>query len=241
MSEQEVRQAFEQYRDKAGLIQPVINPGQDASGNGLLYTAEYVLALHKLKLLTVEDCHKFLTTVYKCMLEPGLLKRSPTHTDQQGLDDYVGVMAALYVTRRWAAADSIHKYGKDHWWVYNNSQPGTIRHKDGRINWSAMFFRMPQVIAHFKWATNRTPNLFERLYWFGTIIVASRAEKKNQDAWVLSYLLIQVMDRRSLLCTLAAEIWEMQFRKHYPGGLGEVLGSYFNNTEHPLCVHFPKE
>ena len=248
MTAVEFADALGEYTDADGLVSPYrMQVGQrNGSGNGLLYTSlAYLLLAVRARQYGVQ----FAEMVRKCYLLPGLLRRGPAHPDHEGPDDYLAVGAAAGVLRLGAfggackqVAGEILRYGRAHWWMMNNVDPG-------RWRWSSWFGRFPALIAHLEWAAWEPPPLWRRLAWAGALWLASRAEARQQDSWVQSWMMVltvEALDVESLTPTLrwweyrAMDNWRHRARGVFPGGLRQCLGEYFGNGEHPLVRYAPE-
>lgn len=230
-----LRDEIESYRDMDGLVAPKRTfPGQrNASGNGILYTAEYFLLLDlRGELLHPKDPADFMAVLLSCQNEPGLFNRSPVHPDQEAPDDYLGLVLASEVLRLPYAMD-IWAYGDRNHFVYNNVRPG-------KFTWTAWFGRMPQVVAHFQWCAGFTPALWRRLWWCGAVATAGFRGKGGEDAWILSWLLTRIIEREHVgdsLERMAIKIWRWRLKRAYPGGMKGVFSRYFG-PEHPIAKYW---
>lgn len=206
---------FHEYTDRYGLIHSVkVNSDKAPSTqNPLLYTSEaYILfALSGLNLMEVKP---FGSIVKQCEIEPGLYKRHPECDDQEAHDDYTGLCAASAITADRGIAKNILNYGRNNitWfmkiiplrYVYLNSPTGNLR--------KAWLGRMPQTVAHIRWAAGETPNLFQRLWWAAAIAKSAFGSGEDSDNWTLSWLLIQTYRNRAtragcLLADFAVSLW----------------------------------
>lgn len=257
--EAQMRDQFAQYIDRDGLVQPMAYPPNfNASGNGLLYTAEMYIILARTHVLNAHDLKKFESIIMSCEVERGLLKRSPTHGDQEGPDDYIGVTAASYILNRtsdnmsgmWRndIAQRILEYGErvkveyppclSFNYVYNNVKPGTSKHPDGRTNWSALFARMPQVVAHLKLAAKQQPSTIEMFVWQQSVMGCHDKPKNDQTARILSWLMVMTGHGQNDTCDRTTAEWYRRLKSQFPGGMRQVVAEYFQNPDHPLAKHW---
>lgn len=239
-SENEIRKEFSEYRDPYGLIQPYKNPGTGASGNGVLYTAEYIAVLWENKLLNDNDEVEFLDSMWNCEVCPGLIKRSPTNGDQEGPDDYIGITAASWMLSGFTQciAENILEYGEKNNWVYNNVKPGTNEDWDGKFNASAQMGRFPAMICHFYWCAKKTPPMWRQVWWVLALLWATAQPAKNHDNWILSWFMVQVAKGKNWFCDCAISIFEFQLKRLFPGGMKQLFSEYFQNPEHPISKYF---
>jgi len=247
------------YTDQYGLVTPNGQP----SGNGLLYSAEYLALLDELDNMGPDDVLHFHKVYYNCEKEKGLYNRHPNHTDQQGPDDYVGIATTAALIRPEMARDLL-AYGRNNLaplkgfiveqnklspslkkilvflfgnvrvkYNYNNVNPGTT-------NRSSWLGRQPQLITTFQMAAKERVALPRLLYWCLVISTSGLFDPKSQDAWSLSYLSLKVGGDHNFLTRLTRSIWRKRFKKHWPGGLNNLFATYFNNPEHPLAKYWPE-
>jgi hypothetical protein len=169
---------------------------------------------------------------------PGLYGRSRTNRDQQGIDDYVGVSTAAWMVGSIHVAKEILNYGKKNVWVYNNVRPGTNDDWDGSFNASAQMGRYPALICHLYWCAKETPPLWLQIYWAGSVLLASFKPRKDQDNWILSWLMIQVGRGRTWFIDLVISIHEFQRNMIFKDGMRQVFLEYFGDPEHPCARYF---
>ncbi len=234
-----LKEYIKNYMDSDNLValNPTV-PGQvNASGNGLLYTSLYYMCLSLRNELDESDHFDFDYLIRTCEREPGLLMRGPHHGDQEGPDDYLGVTAASLLLSLPNIPAKIVAYG-NHRYIYNNVQPGTYYHPDGRFNWSAMFWRMPQVIAHFHHTNRSKPTLFHRIYWALAVMYSTKEPASNQDAWMLSYLLVSAHDDRSWICRQVFKLWNKK-RKAKGIAVKDIVMRVMGPM-HPVTLYWPE-
>ena len=239
-----VREAFKPYIDDHGLVQPGLGRG---SNNGILFTAEYYITLLKAGELTPEDKKTFESIMDACQPEPGLTNRQPPntpHDDQEGLDDYIGLLAAAFLLGSDIGTEVLD-YGKRNHspyglqFYYNNVWPGTHKYKpgDNRTNWSAWLGRFPGFVAHAYLCGGEVPPFLYQLGWAATIKFSPKPE--NQDSYILSWLMVVAYDafpKKSFFMTRAANSFKQNLRKNFPGGIREVFSKYFE-PNHPLGIY----
>lgn len=235
-----LREDFAEYTDKDGLLQPWTDR---SSGNGLLYTSEMFILLVKLGMARQKDYDHYFSILKSCEVVPGLYHRSPDNKDQQGPDDYVGITAAGLllgtVVPKW-----VLDYGRDNDWVWNNLYPGTLRDRDGGYHMSPWLGRQLSFLCHLFFAAKERPTLLLRLSWAVAVIRAAYRKREDQDAKILSWLLVETFEAcgiQSTICTVAAAIFKLGLKRQFPDGISQVLSEYFQNPAHPLVRYWPKE
>lgn len=223
-----LREEIAQYQDADGFVTPRIGVG---SNNGILYTSEYYVLLVKLGLARHDDLYAFEQTMRKCQIEPGLFKRHPGASDQEGPDDYIGLTTAAYLLGS-DIAKEVLDYGKRHAFLYNNEMPGSVEHTDDRPNYSAMFGRSPSLIAHLYFAAGETPSFPLRLCWAVSVAYSAFRPSSDQDSHILSSLLVSAMGDKSGLCAHAARLRPSESK------MRQIVGDYFSDPHHPLARHW---
>lgn len=197
------------YIDSNGLL----SPNGEASGNGVLYSASFDIAngskLFEEAILT------------KCFVEPGLLRRSPTNSDQEAFDDYLGAVSAYP-----KVADAVFKYGAVHGWVFDNDKKTNIR------DWLG---RSPAFVAHISLAAGYDPGILGSLAWGWSVAMAGAFNKDDQDAWTISAIMIRGNRAQNVITKTASIIYKTRLLKRW-GTVANVYAKYFNDPEHPL-VH----
>lgn len=214
------------YIDEYGLVQNGINA---SSGNGLLFTAETIMVFVILGARNERMFKQFEDAYNRCQVQPGLLSRTPPgepfSQDQEGPDDYIGAGVASYFLKTDLAA-KILEYGRDQpfpYYNYNNIEPG----KFSLYSWLG---RQQNLICHLQFAAGEKPPMWRKLWWCAAIWDATRAEKGNQDAFILSWLCIKTMDGRSWLCQKVANYWWKKLLEKFPSGMEEVFREYFGSA-----------
>lgn len=246
------REKFTSYIDEDGFVQNKQWPQPfNESGNGFVYSAGRVCILRKSGEWTHTDVADFETLCKNSQIKPGLYKRSPTHKDQQGPDDICAIASAAseHDDLRYLAKELL-VYGLFPHPIpfnYNNVIPNTIfgiNNDTGKrkINWSAMFFRQPQLIAHFMYAWNKwKPPFFLRWVWNLTIKTNGfKGDTEDQDSWVLSWHLINAYRNSKFRTDKQDQLvheWYERFYKQWPGGMKELLTRYFGFS-HPLALEW---
>jgi hypothetical protein len=224
MTAEEIKKDAENYIDPYGLITPNGGP----SGNGLLYTSEWLVALKLKDEISEQDIHKFGKAIRSCRVAgyPALYNRNPSHPDREAPDDYIG-LAAVSSICGYHFIHQIVDWGNQTNWTYNNLNPEEFHIK----SW---FGRMPQVICHFKFAAGKSPSVLEKIWWCGTIILSGLRPVKDNNGRCLSWLLVETAKGKSWLCDLVGQWFMDKLNKDYPGGMSQVFTEYFT-FPHPIA------
>lgn len=236
------------FTDRYGLIHTKrVNENKDAStGNGLIYTSlAYGLSylLYPLNFRRVELQKAAWKVIVQCQVKSGLYRRSPDDDSGEGPDDYLGLGFLSGVCGMEYVAQDILSYGKygqgaGPWpfkYVYNNLVPGWFRIQ-------AWFGRFPALITHLKLGAGYYPSPWERLGWALSLVWDSYQPKQNQDAYIQSWMKIQVARpiykyRTSFVMEWAIDSWWHRFHKTWPGGISQVYEAYLGTANHPF-VHY---
>lgn len=228
-----LREKIISYLDSYGFVCPqILRP----SLNGLLYTGYYYSLLGARKeLKDAEDYLSWNYLVVLCEKEAGLLNRSPMSTDQEAVDDYIGVACASSFIAP-SIAKRILEYGRTHFVKY-----GPLKlfyyYKNGRdegANWNAWLGRFPALICQLEWAARETPPLWRRIYWAISTAFAGLFEPTSQDPWMQSYIMILAAPR-GIARWFATVIWKFRIRRTWKDGIHGPFYAYFG--EHPLTNH----
>lgn len=250
-SSRDIIKDYKPHIDGHGMIQPRPNEG---SLNGVRNTAEYIIALNGEGKLD-EERQRLLKVYQSVQKEPGLLMRTPDNAGgYQSIDDTVSAITADYFLGG-NFAEKFLWYGKTKpalsvdqtdsnkekvkssrsifkllslfgpvTWVYNNVNPQTF-------STSSWMGRFPQLIAHAQFAANKPVSLWRQIWWAGTVLQGSFS--KQQDSKALAWQLVLVAQDKSILCDLVGRFYSWMLRHHYPEGIGQVLGDYYGNHDHP--------
>lgn len=232
------------YTDGNGLVSPKpCSPMlRSASDNGVMYTSELIIML-------VYDNQKIPalpSIALSSCISDGLLYRHPVAQggQQEGPDDYYGLIAALKVSKSPYTAARILGGVIKYRGFLNNVNPGVK-------TWDSFLIRQPQLLcamitAAFPSMVNPMHYLvrlfFFPLYVYTALIIATSclfAPKTDTDARRLSWLLVQTVKNTSILCKLASLIWYRRLYKHFPGGMKDVAAIYYQPPgQHPFAKYW---
>lgn len=234
------------------------------SNNGVLYSSEFYVLLAMRGELMGWDSAAFTQLISaQCELEPGLIRRNPGCADQEGPDDYIGLMAAYWHLGLWRKAREVVDYGSKSTrvgpftlhWFFNNVEAGTpweqAQEDPGRpwylnlvdrlyaptgkrFNASAWLGRQPQLISHFLWCAELKPAWWRRLWAAVTVMLAHSKPVDDVDSRILSWLCIWPAYERCWMMRAAATWFLMDLHEQYPGGMQGVFSHDFEPT-HPIA------
>lgn len=222
------------FFDENGLVLDRAN--STPSDNGLLFSSQALIAsMQNVKdnggLQEHEDfMSRYYIAILKCQIEPGLFNRRPGDNDGEGVDDYIGITAAskLCFIDPLIAKD-VEAYGRKHWWVFNNTNPG---------KWKASLFlgRMLGFVGHARLCAGKKPNILMRL---AALIGMNQTIKKNPGD--TSNRLIQHLQ---ILCL--DDHWMSRYmKKKWYAHLQEIYGDkgirqaaeYYFLPNHPIAKY----
>jgi hypothetical protein len=211
---------YNRYKDKHGLVQDN-NQGLTV-GNGLRTTSEAAIAIYRRGMYDAD----LKDAIESCEMFPGVLGRCPyNNLGQESIDDYAAVItAAKYVESN--IVQRMLAHGENNFYNYNNVN-------QGKFTFKSWLGRFPQLIAHMKIAIGVEPSLLQKLFWVGSILIASRNKPTAQDEWVLSWLLVFNARDETGIIGWARKIWIKSFKKKVPDGIGGVLRNYLQDKNHP--------
>ena len=231
-----IKDEFGPYLDSIGLIQ---NGPNRLSGNGLLYTAHFLLLAQDW--LTFEEKEAFRAAYQACQIEPGYYRRHPDafQNDQESLDDYIGVGTAGMFLGLPFASECL-RYGQRKKKVF----PGIYvkYYYPNERGWDAPFWgrawigRFGSAIAHLHYCAGVRPPLIYRLAWWVGAVLGCTLKKEAHDGWILNWhCMTAYPDQAFWAYQWVRKDFERALAKNFPnGGLGELLRDYFNDPAHPL-------
>lgn len=136
------------------------------------------------------------------------------------------------------------KFGIPVKYVYNNVNPQTFLNEEGKFTLAPWIGRQLNLLAHLQFSAKQQPSPERMLVWLGALGQSMMSSPRNQDGWILGWLLtVSASNMPSLGADAkdAIKLWTDFFSKSFPGGQNQLFRSYFNNTEMPLSKYFPGE
>ncbi len=244
-----IRQEIIAYIDGNGLITPrqAVEGSRIGSDNGPMYTAEYYVILQKLGLLTPQDIARFHALISSCISSNGMLNRVPVGQDdgQEQADDYYAVLNACYhlgitdIPRRLLGA-TFNYLG-----FLNNVEPGTKTLDSFLIRQVSLLAAM--VSASYP-HLYKPGHILARMVFFPAFVWAAitiaisgfKTPTGDTDSRRLSWHLLQVTNKVSLLCNLASLLWYHRLYNDYgPEGMKNVAYIYYEpHGVHPFSQYW---
>jgi hypothetical protein len=223
------------YCDRDGFLCPArVDPMQrPGSGNSLLYMSLYIITLHRRGEMTPEDYAWYCRSVdqFQPPGKRGCFTRGPYSSDKNtSFDDYNALLAASYQIEP-TIAFNILKYGNRHLGVYNAE--GSWKYTKKQFLW-----RAPQFMAHMYFANKIRPNWFLRLWWRLCIRNSMKADPKNQDAWIMSWLLVITAAGQDPKCDLVGLQWFNRLFEVFGKEGAEGICARCLEAGHPLGKEF---
>jgi hypothetical protein len=193
------------YQDKIGLIHSVLvdkTTRGPSTANGLLYTSEACVIMQLRNV--AYDRNAIAATMKACEVKPGLFRRSPVQTDQEGPDDYIGLGALAGVCGFHDIAKDILEYGNTgeqtlreavlgldpvstgKGWLrllrqgLSGSPAGSVvpynynNVEPGKFTIESWMGRFPAIIIHWKLAAGERPSGAELIIWSAALEYSAR-------------------------------------------------------------------
>lgn len=228
------------------------------SGNGLLYTAEEILAYKYNRVIDYGTYSRWCKAYHDHQVEPGLIKRTIENKfGIEGPDDFFGCALfssfcdITYAQKILAYGDKgvskcspdisiyqkilyyalkINGFGKIRY-VYNNINPGFFTVQ----SWLG---RMGHLITTLKFAAGYKPSFFEKIYW--SICLLFPIDMNDYDKLIVPWIQTETVKGKSKICDFAIKIWIKRVSKYYKTP-GELLEKYFAYKPHPVAkyLNFP--
>lgn len=245
------------YMDADGLVSPrkCKASARNASGNGLMYLAEFLILLRKRGEIRQPNAVDMLRRALRgCQKGPGLFRRSPSNQDQESIDDIYGLCAVFSTFRLTGWGGALVDYGKNHLGYYDNTRPYCakpfhdfkslvkyVRETFRNWNGNALLWRQPQLLCAMYAAARRAPWWIYPFRLYTALVIATScmvARKSNADARRVSWLLIQAMTPVSRICWQASKIWYRRLHRQYgPDGMNAVAALYYEQ-DHPFTRYW---
>lgn len=216
------RQLCAPYVNSDGAI---LNETNQVDGNVLLYTGTMLVLLNRFTELGIQDKLNFVSISNNVTIQSGLIHRAYKTTDWEDQDDYVGLMAASYFCDSGKFSDSVVRYGRHHWYSWNNQSPGT---------WllNGFFIRFSGWWALAKASSGRWLNLIDQL--FASIGLLYSLFSSGSSDVLLSYLEYNVFIKKSWfthpVVKLSCILFKFIYMKQNPSGIKTSYSVYFGSN-----------
>jgi len=215
----ELERDWKDYTDRHGL--PTQMAGDHPSQNGLRHLAEKTIA--KACIGELDDAAKIEISriARSCQIDTGLYSRLPgDRTMFESTDDYHGLAVISKLCDPTISKD-ILRYANRHLYYVNNTP---------RFDHRAFFmWYQRQMVGMHRAATGLEPTFIQKEWTYWTLKLTNH----EQDSIILTAMLRVCVGGYSRVLDREFDLWETEVKKTYAGGMGQVLGAYFNNPHHP--------
>ena len=251
---------FQAWTDEFGLVQD--NDQEITTGNGILYTAHYLVGLKEKGLLTVQEQDRVMAVFHSCEVLPGVFKRAPARKDgdYQAHDDPIGIMGAegkLFPNRKdRLLSQSIFEYGNN---IRAEELDSTEQNpsKQAQNKWALWAIKLLQIPRKYVW-NNKNPGKFHVNAWLGLRIdviatmklatgkaicplqwlywafyMLSVKKGSSHDSFILRYHMILAAEGYGPLTDMVCKKTRAKIFEVFPD-FGQLLSEYFNKPQHPL-------
>lgn len=231
------------YVDGLGMVNPYIVPTGMIRGsdNGTMFSSEYIIMLTKRDEELTRDIEDWEILMDKTSIVPGLTARAPGDTSGDAPDNIIARLAAAKVLKSPVTAKDMLNYGYQNFGFFNASNPGHIRNKNGKIDWSFFLWRQPQLYVACLTASNALKWRHAPFVVVTALIIGFScltAPLNDSDSRRLNWLLIQAIGNDSVLCRIGAWFWKRRLFKHYPKGMLDVYNLYYKESGvHPFTKY----
>lgn len=217
------------YIDINGLVSTSTAGSTD---NGVMYTGEFVTLLDILGELTPSLRAYWRSSMSRCEVRPGVVRRSPTNDrDDEGPDDYHGYLCgakrcdpsrAKAFIKNWFLALGMYDANK-------------------KLGIKDFMWRFPQLLTHAWFATDWYVPGPLRFFFIASLLfhVYRQVETTDQDARRLGWLLIKNWDGKGIVSRWAVKKWNEKLLREYPNGMQDVAAAYYG-PQYPFTRYIPK-
>lgn len=229
-----IRDDFKAYTDGNNLLAPnPVPPGtKQGSDNGPMFTSEYFIILKRYDSLTVADELEYDARIGQCLNSEGMLCRAPGDLDQEGPDDYYGVMNGCIEMENTAIPRKVLWALIKHLGFLNNNQPG-------KWTGEAFLVRQPQLVCAMISAA--FPSLWNPIHWLVRLLAlplylwsalvlfvsCMNTPSSDTDARRLAWHLGNCVSKVSILNAFAYKVWLHRLYSVFPDGMQGVAKIYY--------------
>jgi hypothetical protein len=246
---------FQAYSDQYGLITD--NNQGNSSGNGLLFTAHYIVGLVEKGLINEVEKNRIAAIFAECEKAPGLFIRSPVQTGYEAQDDLIGIMGAeaklnpakinrintqnIYAYGHASNADRLDPTDSTALSKWALRIMNVIPFMKNRWNYNpvspgtfstkAWLGYRRDVVATIKMAAGQGINPFDWLYW--AISMVSLTKSSSNNAYILAMHSGWAVEGKGWLTDWIVGRVQAKVKAKY-GDFGGLLATYYQDQAHPL-------
>lgn len=235
--EETKQEIINSWMDSDKLVALEKNPQPWSCENGPLFTATFFTLCSLLKILTDQDVEMFAAAIDRCWrrvdnkIVLGLMNRNPGRDmDLEQHDNNDGVSALSYKVGE-SLHKFIYKYGKSHFWIYNNVNPGKLT-VNGKFTFR--IFRLPHQVAFYKMLNGEFGGILG-LPWLLINFVASTFGEGTSGK-IINWLRLEALGQHSGFFRVIKKWYLGRLKKKFKGPLGdgmiEVFRIYYK--DHPM-------
>jgi hypothetical protein len=250
---------FQPWTDEYGMT--LDNDKGDVGGNGCLFTAHYVTGLVK-NGITPNEKERIMQVYRNNFKFPGVLMRAPSKPDdREAHDDIVGLMSAdaqlnpdpkdrsltraVYEAGKHNYCDGVDETDQEKL-AFNKSLYGLLKVLFlGKVRWtwnnvvqnkfhaSSWLQRRMEMMATMQMSLQEQVNPVYWLYWAFVMYGWAKSSKDDhQDDDILRYHMAMASQGYGFLTNYICRA--VREKVVADGGLGAILGQYFDKPNHPL-------
>lgn len=233
------------YKCEMGLVHAVAG---ERCGNAPRYTGEYVQALINQQLLSNSEKRKLRIALMDLQSPNGNLWRYPAYDHQQSVDDTVATLywgeqvdagfAAAWLARgRYKAPRVLGNSGEalEYKPIYQKLLWPIMRLTGlnrfcyttpdiDKFTLKGWIGRQQQIVAHAQIIAGERVPAWRMAWWIATILIACKAQRHEQDSWVLTWYLVKAArNYKNFVVQWARKKWIAKFKQVWPEGLGQVI------------------
>lgn len=214
------------WLDRYGLVKSRI--AQSSTGNGILYSAIFVMLMHPDPENPNFARDWFSSRVRDCFFKDGCLMRNPGNEfGQESWDDYLGVAAASLVTGDTTVPRAILRYGFP-FFIFNTD--GVLKFED----WLGRFVQVwvLMIAAAFPWIPKYFPTFLNFWLWLiGKFMKVNIADSSGTELeWVYMTSYARLMNSFNDVNSLPY-LWRMNL------SMADEMKTYYD-ANHPFIQRF---
>lgn len=204
--------------------------------NGILFVVEFYFLLDCLGLLEESDHERFYSTVSQLAVRrnnkicSGLFNRNPERNDRtESHDNYIAICAGSALFNCYLIPKMIVDYGKAHFYIYDNVNPGKLT--------NLTRLRTGSAIAFYKACGKLSWDILTTTWLHAEFLYDSyKMSLDNCSSLLLSWIELKALEKvgyKSFLFKIIKKKWMKKFLKITNGlGVEAAFSGYFNS--HPI-------